>query len=328
MSDAKKKRLSMLDTLAAAPAPLAQSMMSTNRALRSARDAVDTHRVWDLDPAAIDDTRFKDRLDTGDVADLRVSIEANGQTVPILVRRDPESSDRYLLVYGRRRLEAIRGSDKVSRVRALIAAMDDSSAVRAQVAENTARRDLSYIERALFAQELLDSGFGNQSQIAEVLNTTKSAISMALTVAKGIGPDLARAIGPAQSVGRPRWEAMLAALPASDVPRDHLIETARKTRAGSNTAKQGEGEDRSSLAFSEVMSLLTSRPASPPPLNKPQSRRVLTINGKRGANLQRTPTALKIELGGPDKAFLDWVEASAQELIEELHARWRTETSR
>ena len=51
------------------------------------------------------------------------------------------------------------------------AAATDTAALRAQVSENTGRRDLSYIERALFAQELLDSGFGSQTQIAEVLKT-------------------------------------------------------------------------------------------------------------------------------------------------------------
>lgn len=328
MTDAKKKRLSMLDTLAAAPAPSAQSMMSTNRALRSARDAVDTHRVWDLDPAAIDDTRFKDRLDPNDVADLRQSIEMNGQTVPILVRRDPGNADRYLLVYGRRRLEAIRGSEKVPRVRALIAAMDDSAAVRAQVAENTARRDLSYIERALFAQELLDSGFGNQSEIAEVLNTTKSAISMALTVARGVGADLARAIGPAQGVGRPRWEALIAALPASPVTRNRLIDTALQTRSAGDDAVDSEGEDRSTLAFAQVMTLLAPPPAPREGTEAPPPSRQLTINGKRGGKVLRTATALKLELRGPDTAFLDWIDGSAQDLVEELHARWRAETSR
>lgn len=328
MSDAKKKRLSMLDTLAVAPTPSAQSMMSTNRALRSARDAVDTHRVWDLDPAAIDDTRFKDRLDPNDVADLRQSIEANGQTVPILVRRDPANPERYLLVYGRRRLEAIRGSEKLDKVRALIAAMDDSAAVRAQVAENTARRDLSYIERALFAQELLDSGFGNQSQIAEVLNSTKSAISMALTVAKGVGHDLARAIGPAQGVGRPRWEAMLAALPASTVPRERLIDAALQVRQSDELVEDSETEDRSTKAFAEVMGLLAPSPAAQSKPAEAQTARVLTINGKRSGKVQRTPTALKLEMRGTDKAFLDWVESSAQELVEELHARWRADTSR
>jgi len=40
----------MLDNIAQAKAP-APSMMATNRALRSARDAVDGHNVWDLGPS-------------------------------------------------------------------------------------------------------------------------------------------------------------------------------------------------------------------------------------------------------------------------------------
>ncbi|NIZ14299.1 plasmid partitioning protein RepB, partial [Phaeobacter sp. HF9A] len=88
MTTGKKKRMSMLDSLAAAggPAPAAAggSMMSTNRALRAARDAVDSHHVWELDPVVITDDRPADRLDPNDVADLREAIETNGQTVPIL----------------------------------------------------------------------------------------------------------------------------------------------------------------------------------------------------------------------------------------------------
>ena len=150
MSETRKKRMSMLDTLAAAPAQ--PSMMSSNKALRSARDAVDAHHVWDLDPALIEDTRIKDRLDPADVIDLRHAIEANGQTVPILVRRHPKESDRYLLVYGRRRLEAIRQSDKVEKVRAIVTKLGENDAIRAQISENMARRDLTFIEKALFAR--------------------------------------------------------------------------------------------------------------------------------------------------------------------------------
>lgn len=103
----------------------------------------------------------------------------------------------------------------MSKVRALIANLDDTAALRAQVSENTGRRDLSYIERALFAQELLDSGFGSQAQIAEVLNVTRSAVSMSISVAKAIGTALAQAIGPAHGVGRPRWEALARSLPTA-----------------------------------------------------------------------------------------------------------------
>lgn len=199
MVDSKKKWMSILDSLAAAGTQSPAPSVSNSRPLRAARDAVDGHRVWDIDPADVIDDRISDRLDPRDVADLRDSIEATGQTVPILLRRHPAEADKYLLVYGWRRLEAIRSSQSVPKVRALIAQMDDASAVEPQVSENMARRDLSYIEKALFAHELVESGFGNQSRVAEVLTVSRSAISMAINTVSTIGVDLIRAIGPADN---------------------------------------------------------------------------------------------------------------------------------
>ena len=321
----------MLDTLAnAGSAAAPQSMMSTNRALRSARDAVDAHKVWDLDPADIDDTRFTDRLDLSDIADLKASIEANGQTVPILVRRHHEQPGRYLLVYGRRRLEAVRASDKVTKVRALIAAMDDTSAVRAQVAENTARRDLSYIERALFAQNLLDSGFGNQNQIAEVLNTSKSAISMALAVANGLPHDLARAIGPAHGIGRPRWEALVATLAQSGEDPQKLIEAARAARATPAPLREEEESDPSVYAFLTVARLLESHEKSKPAPRKDKpspSGQSLQIGGITAGRLQRNARGLRLDVTGVEHDFLDWLARSAQSILNDLHARWQAEES-
>ena len=125
----------MLDDLVkpvAAPESLPTSMIASNLALRAARDAVDGHQVWELDPADVVDDRLTDRLDAADIADLRTSIEANGQAVPILVRRDPEKAGRYRLIYGRRRLEAVRVSESVKMVRALVANLDDGDALQAQ----------------------------------------------------------------------------------------------------------------------------------------------------------------------------------------------------
>lgn len=317
MSDTKKKRLSMLDGLASVGTAPAASMMSTNRALRSARDAVDAHHVWELDPEAITDPRPADRLDPRDMADLRTSIEANGQTVPILVRRDPADTNRYLLVYGRRRLEAVRASDKVSKVRALIAQMDDTSALRAQITENTARRDLSYIERALFAQQLMQGEFGTQAQIAEVLNTTKSAISMALSVAKAIGPDLARAIGAAPGIGRPRWEALVRALEEARVNPDTLISVAVEAQAKSDPA-----EDSSAAGFEAVLAHLTRRPEPLPTTAAPQ-RQPLAIDGQVVGHLQSGPKGLRLELKPDEEGFAAWVATEAPSLILDLHARWK-----
>ena len=330
MTDSKKKRMSMLDSLAAAGTPPApSSMMSSNRALRSARDAVDAHHVWELDPAEIQDERYSDRLDPKDVHDLRASIEQNGQTVPILVRRHPTDPNRYLLVYGRRRLEAIRASDKVNKVRALIANLDDTAALRAQVSENTGRRDLSYIERALFAQELLDSGFGSQAQIAEVLNVTRSAVSMSISVAKAIGTALAHAIGPAHGVGRPRWEALAKELADSRIENDDLSRVALDVRAKAAVNEQADEDPQvdPSVAAFEAVARHVKKSVSSTLGKKPRSKTTaLVIDGTPVGAIKRSGRALRLDLTDVDDAFAEWLDARAQDVLEELHDRWKGET--
>ncbi|MCR8549289.1 plasmid partitioning protein RepB [Salipiger sp. P9] len=331
MTDTRKKRMSMLDSLAAAGAgSAAPSMMSTNRALRSARNAVDSHHVWELDPGAIEDDRLRDRLDPADVLDLRHAIEQNGQTVPILVRRHPSEPDRYQLVYGRRRLEAIRQSDSVTKVRALVASLDDSAAMQAQISENMARRDLSYIEKALFAQELVESGFGNQARVAEVLTVTKSSVSMAMAIAGSVGRELIEAIGAAHGIGRPRWEALSRAIDDTGADRAELAALAERVHTDAETAlvrQEPVPEDVSVAAFEAVLKAVSASPA--PRRSAVQStgksapaKHPITIGGRKAGSVKRTAKGLAIDLDEP--GFADWLEAEAQEVIEELHARWRT----
>jgi ParB family chromosome partitioning protein len=327
MTDSKKKRMSMLDSLAVAGTPPAPgSMMSSNRALRSARDAVDAHHVWELDPNEIEDERYSDRLDPMDVQDLRASIEQNGQTVPILVRRHPTETNRYLLVYGRRRLEAIRASDKVKKVRALIANLDDTAALRAQVSENTGRRELSYIERALFAQELLASGFGSQAQIAEVLNVTRSAVSMSISVAKSIGTALAHAIGPAHGVGRPRWESLAKELSDASIGTDDLCRVASNARGEAAAREPVDQEpvvDPSVAAFEAVVRHV-KKTIAPALGKKPRPKATpLLIEGAPVGAIKRSARAIRLELRDVDDEFAQWLDAHAQDLLDELHGRWR-----
>lgn len=332
MTDSKKKRMSMLDGLATAGTPAAVgSMMSSNRALRSARDAVDAHHVWELDPTEIEDERFTDRLDPEDVHDLRASIEQNGQTVPILVRRHPTMNNRYLLVYGRRRLEAIRNSDKLNKVRALIANLDDSAALRAQVSENTGRRDLSYIERALFAHELLDSSFGTQAEIAEVLNATRSAVSMSISVAKAIGSELAQAIGPAHGVGRPRWEALAKELSERHVEQKKLCELALEVRKMIASREKSEEDeepqtDPSVAAFDAVSRHLKKSAGHARGSKHRPKAAALAIDGVPAGSVKKLARGVRLDLTNVDGAFADWFESQAQDVLQELHARWKRET--
>lgn len=333
MTSNKKRRSSLLDNLAqvgASPAPTPGStMMATNRALRSARSAVDAHHVWELDPETITDDRMTDRLAPDDVVDLRDAIDTNGQTVPILVRRHPSKSDHYLLVYGRRRLEAVRLSDKVAKIRALVADLDERDALTAQISENMARRDLSFIEKALFARELIDGGYGNQSQVAEVLTVPRSAISMALAILDTVGVDLIRAIGPAHGIGRPKWEAMGKAISVGNFSAEQLVDVAGLARSDFEIAAVSgtlstEAPDASIQVFEAVFSYVQSQrqELAPAPVKRaPKLRTDLMIDGSAGGSVSRSEKSVAITL--PRGPFSDWVADEAQSLIQELHTRWQ-----
>lgn len=318
MSSGKKQRLSILDglgqTAALAPAPVVQ-----NRALRAAQDAVDGHRIWELDPDQIVDLRVADRLDEQDVDDLRRSIETLGQTVPILVRRDPEDSERFRLVYGRRRLEAVRSSKRVVTVRAMIAALDDRAALEAQASENAARRDLSFIERALFALELTEGGFGNQTEIADMLNTTRSAISMSISIARALGRDLVHAIGPAYGIGRPRWERAVQMLQVAAISGDELCEVARTARENANA----DAGDPSVVAFEAVFRRLHQETAAKTTREQGASRPV-RLQGEPAGRAIRTKEGLRLELRINESGFADWLHQQVDLALEELHERWKT----
>lgn len=323
----KKQRMSMLDNLASAAGQTPGGMMPGHRPLKAARDAVNSHRVWELDPAQIDiGERIRDRLDDAGLHDLRDAIETNGQAVPILVRRDPAHPDRYLLVYGYRRLMAIRNSDKVSKIKALVASMGDDDALRAQISENMARRDLSFIEKALFARELVDSGFGTQAQVAEVLTVTKSSVSMALTILDMVGADLVRAIGPADGIGRPRWEALGRAIEDAGADRAALAALAKQAH-GEAAMAAALGQDRadhdpSVAAFEAVQAALPARDAAPRRKAAPRAapRRIPLADG-RAASVARTAQGVRLELG--NSAFADWMEQEAGVLLTELYQRWQ-----
>lgn len=328
MSDGKKNRMAMLDTLSGSPAPLA--MKSSSRPLRAARDAVEAVRVWELDPEQIEDTRIADRLDLSDIGDLRTSIETNGQSAPIVVRRHPSEDDKYLLVYGRRRLEAIRSSDKVEKVHALINSLDDEAAVVAQVSENTGRRDLSYIEKALFATQLTAAGFGTQAKVAEVFDVTKSWMSMATRIVETVTPEVIDAIGPAPGIGRPRWEnfAKLIEAKAKASPKQ-LIGLAENKRGivkdhPESLKKNGQYIDLSVAVFEHLEKYLMldrRKYEAEEAANKPGPR-ALSLNGTTAGSVKRSGKKVQIELVPGELA--DWVEDEAQWLIEQIHAHWVT----
>jgi ParB family chromosome partitioning protein len=177
------------------------------RTLREALSQGET--IIALDPEKIEASFVTDRLtdeerDDPDFLALVESIREGGQQVPILVRPMGGDAERYQVAYGHRRLKAARRLGQP--VRAIVKALSDDELVLAQGKENAERRNLSFIERAMFAHALSERGF-DRKLIADALGTVKSELSRLLQVAEAIPARITRAIGPAPKTGRPRWMA-------------------------------------------------------------------------------------------------------------------------
>ncbi|MBZ9655912.1 plasmid partitioning protein RepB [Phyllobacterium lublinensis] len=166
-----------------------------------------SERVAELDPSLVESSFVEDRLsyEAGfdeSFEELVESIRLNGQQVPILVRPHPEKQGFYQTAYGHRRLRAAARVGKP--VQAIIRDLNDMQLVLAQGKENTERRDLSFIERAFFASNLVQRGF-ERGLIQDALSLDKAEMSRFLQVAAAVPAPIVRAIGPAPKIGRPRW---------------------------------------------------------------------------------------------------------------------------
>ena len=178
------------------------------RVLRQALQ--DGERVVQLETDTIAESFVNDRLtdeerDDPDFLALIDSIRESGQQVPILVRPSDEPG-RYQVAYGHRRLKAARRLGRP--VSAIVKTLSDDELVLAQGKENAERRNLSFIERAMFARTLSDRGF-DRKLVSEALGgLLKSEMSRLLQVAEAVPSVIARAIGPAPKAGRDRWMAL------------------------------------------------------------------------------------------------------------------------
>lgn len=185
------------------------------RAQTLEKQLTEGHTVVELDPDLIDCSFVMDRLSVNPIeqAQLVQQIRENGQLVPILVRPHPERVGRYQVAYGHRRLAAIR--EIGGKIRAVVRGLNDQQLVISQGQENSARTDLSYIERALFAVRLEDRKFPREV-IMSALGVDKAALSKMIGVASHLPVELIEAIGPAPSIGRRRWMDLAELLVSAD----------------------------------------------------------------------------------------------------------------
>ncbi|WQO32118.1 plasmid partitioning protein RepB (plasmid) [Microvirga lotononidis] len=206
------------------PAPLPRVSSGSVRSMKESFSGVERENeelreklaaavvVQEIDPNLIDPSpiadRFREHEDAGFEA-LKESIKARGQEVPVLLRVHPTEAGRYQSAYGHRRIRAARELGKP--VRAVVRALTDEDLVVAQGVENSARQDLSFIERAVFAARLEDAGH-ERSVVQDALSIDRAEASKLVSVAKAVPADIIEAIGRAPKIGRPRWQALVDAM--------------------------------------------------------------------------------------------------------------------
>lgn len=256
--------------------------------------------VIEVDPRLIDTAGLHDRLDTDtDLAALVDSIREYGQQVPVLLRPNPNDAERYQVVYGRRRVAALKQLGQP--VKALVRVLDDRELVIAQGQENSARKDLTFIEKANFARQMRDGGY-ERKVICAALHMDKTLISRMLSVADRTPLPLIEAIGSAPGIGRDRWLALADLLEQTD--RDGVALAVGKT---------------SDKRFEAVMRGLSKPRAK-------QSPQVETLRNEKGtaiatASRQKNKVVLTINSKNA-QGFDDWLVTH----LAEIHRNWKDST--
>jgi len=292
-----------------APAPPRRGAVG---ALQSSLTKLQEAAVQDIDANLIDNAGVEDRLGRNSEASrqLRESLQAYGQQVPVLLRPHGKTPGRYEIVYGRRRVDALK--ELGMPVKAMIRQLDDAALIMAQGQENTARQDLSFIEKASFAAQLDGLGFDRET-ICAALSIDMPMVSRMLTVGKAFPLVVLRKIGPAPGIGRDRWLALIKlfdrpgarnhALAFLDTPDSANMPTDDRFEAIFNRAKT-HGDQK------ETPKATPSRP-------------LRSSNGTVLGDVKRTAKATTVRLPNRTAAgFGVWFEENAEDLIKELHDRW------
>ncbi|KQS69875.1 plasmid partitioning protein RepB [Rhizobium sp. Leaf371] len=204
--------------------------------------------VVELDPEIIDGSFVRDRLedDKADFDELLSAIRDRGQDTPILVRPHPSATGRYMVVFGHRRLRAARVLKR--KVRTVVKDLKDSDHLVAQGQENSARANLSFIEKAMFAAEIARRQFdGDNAIVLSALSIDRATLSKMLAVST-IPKLVLDAVGAAKGIGRDRWYELRSLLerPSTLGKAMEFIETAEFKAKG--------GDDR----FNALMTFLKS----------------------------------------------------------------------
>lgn len=264
----------------------------------------------ELDPTLLDPSPFADRFIDQDLAAieaLKNSFKDHGQEIPVLVRAHPDVPSRYQIAYGHRRVRAALELGMM--VKAYVRDLNDERLVIAQGIENSAREDLTFIERAMFALRLEAGGIPRTS-IQTALSVDRQEAHKLLSVAKGIPTWLIEAIGRAPKVGRPRWQDLAECL------KEQGIEKRVRKATEEKSFVQKDTDDR----FAAVLRAAKLQDTKSAEAKVPSVAK--SIDGTTIATLALTGKQCKIQINRDrDEAFAKFL----MDRLPDLYASYRSQ---
>ncbi|KSV66467.1 plasmid partitioning protein [Sinorhizobium sp. GL2] len=282
---------------------------NAKQATRLQQQLAEGEAVISIDTASIDTSKIVDRIpaDVDPAFDALVeSVADHGQQVPILVRPSPQTTGRFEIAYGRRRLKAAQKLGLP--VRAIVRNLSDSQLVIAQGRENLDRKDLSFIEKAFFAKHLEDAGC-DRATIVAALASDKADVSRYVATARQLPGDVVRLIGPAPKAGRARWLALV----------DHLASPSKLASAREHLVGYAENRLESDARLDALLRAF-DEPEKKATASKSETWK--TPRGKRGARIEARSGKTTITF--EEKvvpAFAQFVSAKLDELYREFQER-------
>lgn len=287
----------------------------TMSGVKSTLKDVASNAVREIPVDAIEEDGPKDRLSLtdADVAALTQSIKAHGQQVPIMVRPIADRPGHYRIIYGRRRLKALRSLDIPAK--ALVRSLSDEEAILAQGQENTQRLDPSFIEKALFAAELIKSGY-EQPIILDALAVDKPMLSRMTKVARSIPRGVIEQIGSAHGIGRRRWEELADLARGDNIELEEIAGTLRLDATKNS-------DDRFDTLIKAVSQASESKAGG-----KPAPSPTLSIklgDGTALAEVKETARALTFKLSKSEAPeFAQWMRDNAETELTRLYEAWQS----
>lgn len=281
--------------------------------MKSTLKDLSSNAVRDIPVDQIVEDGPKDRLafSDADVASLAESIRQHGQQVPIMVRPAPNQPGLFQIIYGRRRLRALRVLGIPAK--ALVRSLSDAEAVLAQGQENTERLDPSFIEKALFAAELADTGY-EQPVILDALAIDKPMLSRMAKVARAIPEQVIKCVGSAHGIGRRRWEDLADQVRNDEVDLIAIV-------AGLDLEKFTQSDDR----FARISSAAAQHRKGARAQSQPPALSVMADDGTQLAEIKDSARALTLKLSkSQTPEFARWMHENAETTLKRLYLAWQT----